>query len=153
MIRRPPRSTHCISSAASDVYKRQTQDYLVSENWRIWPIVFLVWALAGAAYGASNTSVRSFLLGFGSVTAVVLLFAGNPLEANYNIDRVLFRLVLASVISLACFTTMRIYSQRVEEYRVNRAKKNIGLMAVSTFFLTIIPVSYTHLTLPTICSV
>eukprot|EP00826_Nyctotherus_ovalis_P049484 TRINITY_DN5992_c0_g3_i2.p2 TRINITY_DN5992_c0_g3~~TRINITY_DN5992_c0_g3_i2.p2 ORF type:complete len:101 (-),score=52.43 TRINITY_DN5992_c0_g3_i2:46-327(-) len=25
MIRRPPRSTHCISSAASDVYKRQLQ--------------------------------------------------------------------------------------------------------------------------------
>ena len=27
MIRRPPRSTHCISSAASDVYKRQNQDW------------------------------------------------------------------------------------------------------------------------------
>jgi len=27
MIRRPPRSTHCISSAASDVYKRQSQTY------------------------------------------------------------------------------------------------------------------------------
>ena len=26
MIRRPPRSTHCISSAASDVYKRQGYD-------------------------------------------------------------------------------------------------------------------------------
>eukprot|EP00825_Cyclidium_porcatum_P040660 TRINITY_DN5194_c0_g1_i8.p5 TRINITY_DN5194_c0_g1~~TRINITY_DN5194_c0_g1_i8.p5 ORF type:complete len:104 (-),score=31.45 TRINITY_DN5194_c0_g1_i8:540-851(-) len=26
MIRRPPRSTHCISSAASDVYKRQDYD-------------------------------------------------------------------------------------------------------------------------------
>eukprot|EP00825_Cyclidium_porcatum_P046350 TRINITY_DN7262_c0_g1_i2.p1 TRINITY_DN7262_c0_g1~~TRINITY_DN7262_c0_g1_i2.p1 ORF type:complete len:117 (-),score=26.45 TRINITY_DN7262_c0_g1_i2:68-418(-) len=26
MIRRPPRSTHCISSAASDVYKRQLHD-------------------------------------------------------------------------------------------------------------------------------
>eukprot|EP00826_Nyctotherus_ovalis_P020332 TRINITY_DN16372_c0_g2_i1.p1 TRINITY_DN16372_c0_g2~~TRINITY_DN16372_c0_g2_i1.p1 ORF type:complete len:189 (+),score=45.39 TRINITY_DN16372_c0_g2_i1:22-567(+) len=26
MIRRPPRSTHCISSAASDVYKRQEKD-------------------------------------------------------------------------------------------------------------------------------
>eukprot|EP00825_Cyclidium_porcatum_P020770 TRINITY_DN23401_c0_g1_i1.p3 TRINITY_DN23401_c0_g1~~TRINITY_DN23401_c0_g1_i1.p3 ORF type:complete len:103 (+),score=11.61 TRINITY_DN23401_c0_g1_i1:135-443(+) len=25
MIRRPPRSTHCISSAASDVYKRQVK--------------------------------------------------------------------------------------------------------------------------------
>ena len=32
-----------------------TQDYLVSENWRIWPIIFLVWALAGAAYGTSKT--------------------------------------------------------------------------------------------------
>jgi len=28
MIRRPPRSTHCISSAASDVYKRQYLDRL-----------------------------------------------------------------------------------------------------------------------------
>ena len=27
MIRRPPRSTHCISSAASDVYKRQDLYY------------------------------------------------------------------------------------------------------------------------------
>jgi len=27
MIRRPPRSTHCISSAASDVYKRQIQRF------------------------------------------------------------------------------------------------------------------------------
>ena len=27
MIRRPPRSTHCISSAASDVYKRQEKIY------------------------------------------------------------------------------------------------------------------------------
>ena len=26
MIRRPPRSTHCISSAASDVYKRQDEN-------------------------------------------------------------------------------------------------------------------------------
>ena len=27
MIRRPPRSTHCISSAASDVYKRQVLEH------------------------------------------------------------------------------------------------------------------------------
>eukprot|EP00826_Nyctotherus_ovalis_P057641 TRINITY_DN788_c0_g3_i2.p1 TRINITY_DN788_c0_g3~~TRINITY_DN788_c0_g3_i2.p1 ORF type:complete len:112 (-),score=11.80 TRINITY_DN788_c0_g3_i2:121-432(-) len=32
MIRRPPRSTHCISSAASDVYKRQL---LSLSNW-VW---------------------------------------------------------------------------------------------------------------------
>eukprot|EP00825_Cyclidium_porcatum_P004886 TRINITY_DN12320_c0_g1_i2.p3 TRINITY_DN12320_c0_g1~~TRINITY_DN12320_c0_g1_i2.p3 ORF type:complete len:102 (-),score=35.79 TRINITY_DN12320_c0_g1_i2:381-686(-) len=43
MIRRPPRSTHCISSAASDVYKRQVStqstwgdNYILSQinlNW------------------------------------------------------------------------------------------------------------------------
>eukprot|EP00825_Cyclidium_porcatum_P038091 TRINITY_DN4346_c0_g1_i2.p5 TRINITY_DN4346_c0_g1~~TRINITY_DN4346_c0_g1_i2.p5 ORF type:complete len:100 (+),score=11.84 TRINITY_DN4346_c0_g1_i2:60-359(+) len=34
MIRQPPRSTHCISSAASDVYKRQgsNHDYLQTSN-------------------------------------------------------------------------------------------------------------------------
>eukprot|EP00825_Cyclidium_porcatum_P004614 TRINITY_DN12183_c0_g1_i2.p1 TRINITY_DN12183_c0_g1~~TRINITY_DN12183_c0_g1_i2.p1 ORF type:complete len:385 (-),score=72.19 TRINITY_DN12183_c0_g1_i2:40-1194(-) len=32
MIRRPPRSTHCISSAASDVYKRQVQNYDQAKN-------------------------------------------------------------------------------------------------------------------------
>ena len=32
MIRRPPRSTHCISSAASDVYKRQSQGHAHALN-------------------------------------------------------------------------------------------------------------------------
>eukprot|EP00826_Nyctotherus_ovalis_P044418 TRINITY_DN4793_c0_g1_i14.p2 TRINITY_DN4793_c0_g1~~TRINITY_DN4793_c0_g1_i14.p2 ORF type:complete len:102 (+),score=18.21 TRINITY_DN4793_c0_g1_i14:25-306(+) len=32
MIRRPPRSTHCISSAASDVYKRQVSPYRLAGN-------------------------------------------------------------------------------------------------------------------------
>ena len=32
MIRRPPRSTHCISSAASDVYKRQAYETYLAES-------------------------------------------------------------------------------------------------------------------------
>ena len=35
MIRRPPRSTHCISSAASDVYKRQGVDHLKTRPARL----------------------------------------------------------------------------------------------------------------------
>ena len=31
MIRRPPRSTHCISSAASDVYKRQALSVVAAQ--------------------------------------------------------------------------------------------------------------------------
>eukprot|EP00826_Nyctotherus_ovalis_P052042 TRINITY_DN6553_c0_g1_i6.p1 TRINITY_DN6553_c0_g1~~TRINITY_DN6553_c0_g1_i6.p1 ORF type:complete len:232 (-),score=34.83 TRINITY_DN6553_c0_g1_i6:430-1104(-) len=35
MIRRPPRSTHCISSAASDVYKRQTPKPLIDKTMEV----------------------------------------------------------------------------------------------------------------------
>ena len=114
-----------------------TQDYLVSENWRIWPIIFLLWAIVGSAYGTSGTSTKSYLIGFGVVTAIILAFAGNPLEANYNIDRVLFRFYLAIALSLFCFFTMRYYSNHVEEYKVNRARRYIGYAGISTFFLTI----------------
>eukprot|EP00826_Nyctotherus_ovalis_P055169 TRINITY_DN7311_c0_g1_i7.p2 TRINITY_DN7311_c0_g1~~TRINITY_DN7311_c0_g1_i7.p2 ORF type:complete len:108 (+),score=44.36 TRINITY_DN7311_c0_g1_i7:26-325(+) len=34
MIRRPPRSTHCISSAASDVYKRQGSRRVPAEGFK-----------------------------------------------------------------------------------------------------------------------
>ena len=34
MIRRPPRSTHCISSAASDVYKRQNMTRHLLLSWK-----------------------------------------------------------------------------------------------------------------------
>eukprot|EP00825_Cyclidium_porcatum_P026785 TRINITY_DN28790_c0_g1_i1.p1 TRINITY_DN28790_c0_g1~~TRINITY_DN28790_c0_g1_i1.p1 ORF type:complete len:186 (+),score=13.83 TRINITY_DN28790_c0_g1_i1:132-689(+) len=39
MLRRPPRSTHCISSAASDVYKRQYQRRVhgsTQSTWGVW---------------------------------------------------------------------------------------------------------------------
>eukprot|EP00825_Cyclidium_porcatum_P049823 TRINITY_DN8697_c0_g1_i3.p2 TRINITY_DN8697_c0_g1~~TRINITY_DN8697_c0_g1_i3.p2 ORF type:complete len:103 (+),score=7.92 TRINITY_DN8697_c0_g1_i3:46-354(+) len=38
MIRRPPRSTHCISSAASDVYKRQAMNGLRWCEWHLQPV-------------------------------------------------------------------------------------------------------------------
>eukprot|EP01098_Paradermamoeba_levis_P008783 TRINITY_DN3628_c0_g1_i2.p1 TRINITY_DN3628_c0_g1~~TRINITY_DN3628_c0_g1_i2.p1 ORF type:complete len:142 (-),score=31.27 TRINITY_DN3628_c0_g1_i2:6-431(-) len=40
MIRRPPRSTHCISSAASDVYKRQIYNNVLSAIFMV-PLILL----------------------------------------------------------------------------------------------------------------
>ena len=40
MIRRPPRSTQGVSSAASDVYKRQLERVLEREGLRLEPAVF-----------------------------------------------------------------------------------------------------------------
>eukprot|EP00825_Cyclidium_porcatum_P050894 TRINITY_DN9195_c0_g1_i1.p2 TRINITY_DN9195_c0_g1~~TRINITY_DN9195_c0_g1_i1.p2 ORF type:complete len:144 (-),score=50.43 TRINITY_DN9195_c0_g1_i1:234-665(-) len=42
MIRRPPRSTHCISSAASDVYKRQVS---TQSTWEGLPGPYIKWFL------------------------------------------------------------------------------------------------------------
>eukprot|EP00826_Nyctotherus_ovalis_P062751 TRINITY_DN9133_c0_g2_i2.p1 TRINITY_DN9133_c0_g2~~TRINITY_DN9133_c0_g2_i2.p1 ORF type:complete len:177 (+),score=88.48 TRINITY_DN9133_c0_g2_i2:70-531(+) len=51
MIRRPPRSTHCISSAASDVYKRQPY-YMSPEVYQNKPYTLKadVWALGCLLY-------------------------------------------------------------------------------------------------------
>eukprot|EP00825_Cyclidium_porcatum_P025662 TRINITY_DN27831_c0_g1_i4.p1 TRINITY_DN27831_c0_g1~~TRINITY_DN27831_c0_g1_i4.p1 ORF type:complete len:153 (-),score=12.17 TRINITY_DN27831_c0_g1_i4:7-465(-) len=43
MIRRPPRSTHCISSAASDVYKRQLLGRLVESLELVLQIQMCYW--------------------------------------------------------------------------------------------------------------
>jgi len=51
MIRRPPRSTHCISSAASDVYKRQI--------WRCAILSILVLTLTAVEWGQDSHSHTS----------------------------------------------------------------------------------------------
>ena len=51
MIRRPPRSTHCISSAASDVYKRQNLEYKKTA----------ILVLIAIIYGATILKVGYFL--------------------------------------------------------------------------------------------
>eukprot|EP00825_Cyclidium_porcatum_P005610 TRINITY_DN1274_c0_g1_i1.p1 TRINITY_DN1274_c0_g1~~TRINITY_DN1274_c0_g1_i1.p1 ORF type:complete len:196 (+),score=50.10 TRINITY_DN1274_c0_g1_i1:136-723(+) len=50
MIRRPPRSTHCISSAASDVYKRQVQHLILKIMKKL--VLFVAFALI-ACIGAN----------------------------------------------------------------------------------------------------
>eukprot|EP00826_Nyctotherus_ovalis_P065002 TRINITY_DN9543_c0_g1_i2.p1 TRINITY_DN9543_c0_g1~~TRINITY_DN9543_c0_g1_i2.p1 ORF type:complete len:123 (-),score=15.74 TRINITY_DN9543_c0_g1_i2:151-498(-) len=56
MIRRPPRSTHCISSAASDVYKRQVHGKFKS------------------VFDAINSSVPKIVKWFSVYLAVFFLF-------------------------------------------------------------------------------
>ena len=36
-----------------------TQDYLPSQNWRLWPVIYLTWGLFGAAYGLSKTKTKT----------------------------------------------------------------------------------------------
>eukprot|EP00825_Cyclidium_porcatum_P038846 TRINITY_DN4595_c0_g1_i4.p3 TRINITY_DN4595_c0_g1~~TRINITY_DN4595_c0_g1_i4.p3 ORF type:complete len:114 (+),score=32.08 TRINITY_DN4595_c0_g1_i4:112-453(+) len=58
MIRRPPRSTHCISSAASDVYKRQYQRR-VHGDILIGSMVFIGIWIAGTIFFAYYVTIRT----------------------------------------------------------------------------------------------
>ena len=53
-----------------------TQDYLPIQNWRIWPVIYLVWGLFGAAYGLSKTEAKHSSLYFCLATAVVFSLRG-----------------------------------------------------------------------------
>ena len=114
-----------------------TQDYLVSENWRLWPVFFLACTIIGLSYGSSNIKVRSFIPAFGLATTIIIAFAGNSHEANYNVDKIILRFLLGSLLTTACFFGMRLYANKVEEYKLNKAKRNIGILSISTFFFTI----------------
>eukprot|EP00826_Nyctotherus_ovalis_P052653 TRINITY_DN6722_c0_g1_i1.p2 TRINITY_DN6722_c0_g1~~TRINITY_DN6722_c0_g1_i1.p2 ORF type:complete len:111 (+),score=18.79 TRINITY_DN6722_c0_g1_i1:29-334(+) len=62
MIRRPPRSTHCISSAASDVYKRQGISYemqTLPEYWHKNYFLGLLFRCAKYPNAAVNMTKRS----------------------------------------------------------------------------------------------
>ena len=114
-----------------------TQDYLDSENWRLWPVFFLLCAIIGLSYGSSKIKIRSFIPVFGLIATIIIAFAGNSHEANYNVDKIILRLILGSLLIMICFFGMRLYSNNVEEYKINKAKRNIGILTVSTFFFTI----------------
>ena len=117
--------------------KAMTQDYLASENWRLWPVFFLTCAIIGLSYGSSKIKVRSFLPGFALVAYIIIAFAGNSHEVNYNVDKVIFRFSLAALLTTVCFFGMKLYSSKVEEYKLNKTKRNIGILSISTFFFTI----------------
>ena len=92
----------------------------------------------GAAYGASATSIRSFTAWFAVVTAVVFAYATNPQLANYNVDSVRIKLLIATIIAVSAFGLSRAYSIRSEEYKVNRLKRLFLVLAVADFFMAIL---------------
>ena len=153
MIRRPPRSTHCISSAASDVYKRQSPDP----------------ELTGLGNVAAEDAERLWqYLRQGGVDNARQFFhciANRYLDRNYTWEapRALPRVGLyhphkgdahlddwradwqpnAPVAALLFYRT---HVQAANTAFVDTFCQRLQAQGLN-------PVSYTHLTLPTICSV
>ena len=131
-------SNRVLTLLGAKMTEAMTQDYIPSENWRLWPIVYVTWALMGAAYGTSTTTVRAFAAWFAVVTAVVFAYATNPQLANYSVDSVRNKLVISTILAVSAFGLSRAYSIRSEEYMVNRLKRIFAILAVVDFFLAIL---------------
>ena len=71
-------------------------------------------------------------------TLVVCAYALNPEYANYDVDATAMKLGYATTIGVLAFTLTRIYSNRRDEYRVNRVKKLLFFLAIFDFLITIV---------------
>lgn len=115
-----------------------TQDYLPSQNWRLWPVIYLTWGLFGAAYGLSKTKTKTFSMYFLIGTLVIFAYALNPEYANYNVNGARTKLLYATSIAILAFAIFRYYSNISDEYMVNRVKRLILLLAVFDFIMAIL---------------
>ena len=114
-----------------------TQDYLPSQNWRLWPVIYLTWGLFGAAYGLSKTKTKTFSMYFLVGTLVIFAYALNPEYANYDVNKARTKLGYATAIGILAFAIFRYYSDITDEYKVNRVKRLILILAVFDFMMTI----------------
>ena len=159
MIRRPPRSTQGVSSAASDVYKRQDLP-----NWRISHISGLMIALLMVAIPAQfilrQPDLGTTLLL--TATGVSIIFLAG---VNWRIIAGGFIVALIAVPMFFRFGLQPYQQSRIitmfnperdptgASYHITQSKIALGSGGVSgKGFMqgTQRPVSYTHLTLPTI---
>ena len=169
MIRRPPRSTHCISSAASDVYKRQVvQSSVHPPSWILFALgptywfadmfaELTVWFISRDPYLGVHRSVNML---------------GNQLRHETSLCEKRARTYMDDCPKTACdFATTTLSLPQLDSDKRHFAQRRRVLLQladsrVATFYVTLPPrtssgplnakkesVSYTHLTLPTICSV
>eukprot|EP00825_Cyclidium_porcatum_P017646 TRINITY_DN20339_c0_g1_i1.p2 TRINITY_DN20339_c0_g1~~TRINITY_DN20339_c0_g1_i1.p2 ORF type:complete len:216 (-),score=34.83 TRINITY_DN20339_c0_g1_i1:34-681(-) len=184
MIRRPPRSTHCISSAASDVYKRQYQRRVhgVQED-RAYAVSFWAkasqpgtmrvsieqthepWQVLGGRAEVSLTPQwqhhRIVLSVRASDPAARLVFDPPSVEGSLSLTGISLELEpalgLGDTESLAAGTIPALLRADVGR-RTSAAQRDWFRFMWDTedrYWQTMYSasVSYTHLTLPTICSV
>ena len=161
MIRRPPRSTHCISSAASDVYKRQdlhfdaiTPQFVLSyETW-----------LRERRLCRNSTSfyMRIMRTIYNKAVDARLTADCRPFSAVYTgVDKTAKRAITMADIRLIKRANLS-ESPSLEFardmfllsfYLRGIAPIDLAMLRKSDVSRGYLAVSYTHLTLPTICSV
>ena len=111
-----------------------TQDYFPSQNWRIWIMIYMVWAIVGGIYGTLAEKPRNFIIPFGIFSLTLVLMANNPTFINYDSDGTLWRLMFATILAMVSFLLANRYSVSVEEFQANRLRSYFMAASVLVFF-------------------
>ncbi len=113
--------------------------YATNQNWRFWPILYLVFIMVGAAYGTTGDHWAKFVVGFGAAALFMLgIASAQPESANYHIEGPQSRLLFATALGYASFGVSHYYCSVSEEYKANRLRGYLAMLAVFTFFFTIV---------------
>ena len=171
MIRRPPRSTHCISSAASDVYKRQADDYgdeVVTDvcTWLFHDRIRMATDVQGVAQNTALARKSPKLAAAFRVMASHIEDRLTPGEIAAQIgvsQRQLERLFQKH---MQCTPQQKYMDLRLQHAKRLLMETSLPILDISIaagftsqshftkcYRERFNSVSYTHLTLPTICSV
>ena len=111
-----------------------TQDYFPSQNWRIWIMVYMVWAIVGGIYGTLAEKPRNFIVPFTFFSLGLVLIANNQTFINYDSDGTLWRLMFATILAMVSFLLANRYSVSVEEFQANRLRGYFMAASVVVFF-------------------
>ena len=130
-------SNRVLLAVGPDLTLAMTSDLIPSHNWRLWPFVVFSLILLGSMYGTSETKSSVFVPSFLAISIGFIAFATNSEYANFNTESVRNRLATIAFLSLLAFSITRWYSNRSEEYQVNRVKRILTALTVCNFFLVI----------------
>ena len=160
MIRRPPRSTQSRSSAASDVYKRQGTD---------WPLPLLALPREELVCALRLDSLQSGLLGQNGLAAHLAHKVLTAIPAHQTTASLLLAITAsfhkdagsaqqlwhATQVTAAEFWDQKILicNTQLTSLRSQALGQDYSPELLLTSLTGPLPVSYTHLTLPTIYSV
>ena len=112
--------------------------YGINQNFRLWWILYLSFAVLGAAYGTSGEKPLRFLIPFAVLSAIFISIAYNQSSINYHWEGPVRRLIIATLLAYASFGASYYYCLTNEEYKANQLKSRISILGVLTFFFALV---------------
>ena len=112
--------------------------YGINQNFRLWWILYVSFAVLGAAYGTMGEKPLRFVIPFAAVSLVFISIAYNQSSINYHWEGPVRRLITATLLAYISFGASYYYCLTNEEYKANQLKSRVAIAGVLTFFFALV---------------